>query len=132
MSRHVVAASVALTIANGGIKQHPDTGRARLNIDHMEPSLVIVDLSDGRLVSHWYGLRPGITLNSPLIGRVPGIENAWLATGHFRSGAVLAVSTASHHLTVLRNSGLIASVRDGARMLHTRTPLGEALVGAAL
>jgi len=44
----------------------------------------------------------------------------------------LAVSTASHHLTVLRNSGLIASVRDGARMLHTRTPVGEALVGAAL
>jgi hypothetical protein len=44
----------------------------------------------------------------------------------------LAVSTASHHLTVLRNSGLISSVRDGARMLHTRTPVGEALVGAAL
>ena len=44
----------------------------------------------------------------------------------------IAVSTASHHLTVLRNSGLIASVRDGARMLHTRTPVGEALVGAAL
>ena len=44
----------------------------------------------------------------------------------------LAVSTASHHLTVLRNSGLITSVRDGARMLHTRTPVGEALVGAAI
>ena len=39
-----------LAIANGGIKQHPDTGRAKLNIDHMEPSLVIVDLADGRLV----------------------------------------------------------------------------------
>jgi glycine oxidase len=50
-------------------------------------------LSDGRLVSHWYGLRPGITLSSPLIGRVPGIENAWLATGHFRAGAVLATAT---------------------------------------
>jgi len=39
-----------LVIANGGIKQHPDTGRAKLNIDHMEPSLVVVDLKDGRLV----------------------------------------------------------------------------------
>jgi hypothetical protein len=39
-----------LAIANGGIKQHPDTGRAKLNIDHMEPSLAIVDLRDGRLV----------------------------------------------------------------------------------
>jgi hypothetical protein len=44
----------------------------------------------------------------------------------------LAPSTASHHLTVLRDAGLITSRRDGARMLHLRTPLGEALVGAAL
>ena len=39
-----------LAIANGGIRQHPDSGRAKLNLDHMEPSLVIVDLRDGRLV----------------------------------------------------------------------------------
>jgi hypothetical protein len=39
-----------LAIANGGIKQHPDSGRAKLNLDHMQPSLVIVDLADGRLV----------------------------------------------------------------------------------
>lgn len=39
-----------LAIANGGIKQHPDSGRAKLNLDHMEPSLAIVDLRDGRLV----------------------------------------------------------------------------------
>lgn len=46
--------------------------------------------------------------------------------------AGIAASTASHHLTVLRAAGLIMSSRDGARMLHTRTPLGEALVAAAL
>lgn len=39
-----------LAIANGGIKQHPSTGRAMLNLDHMEPSLVLLDLADGRLV----------------------------------------------------------------------------------
>ncbi|MDR5699665.1 ArsR/SmtB family transcription factor [Agromyces aerolatus] len=44
----------------------------------------------------------------------------------------LAASTASHHLSVLRNAGLMQSTRDGARVLHSRTPLGEAIVGGAI
>lgn len=52
-------------------------------------------------------------------------------TSQVAADAGLAVSTASHHLTVLRDAGLVASHREGARMLHLRTPLGEALVGAA-
>ncbi len=51
-------------------------------------------------------------------------------TSRVAGDAGLAVSTASHHLTVLREAGLIASRRDGARVLHVRTPLGEAVVGA--
>ncbi len=53
-------------------------------------------------------------------------------TSQVAGDAAIAVSTASHHLTVLRAAGLIASERDGTRMLHLRTPLGEAMVGAAL
>ncbi|MGF2950157.1 ArsR/SmtB family transcription factor [Microbacterium alcoholitolerans] len=53
-------------------------------------------------------------------------------TSQVAADAGIAVSTASHHLGVLRASGLVTSTRDGARMLHLRTPLGEAVVGAAL
>ncbi len=39
-----------LAIANGGIETHPDFGRTKLNLDHMEPSLTLVDTSTGALV----------------------------------------------------------------------------------
>lgn len=53
-------------------------------------------------------------------------------TSQVADEAGIAVSTASHHLAVLRGAGLITSERDGARMLHLRSPLGEAMVGAVL
>ncbi len=37
-----------LVVANGGILTHPDTGRHKLNIPDMEPSLVFLDRRDGR------------------------------------------------------------------------------------
>lgn len=46
--------------------------------------------------------------------------------------AGVAASTASHHLSVLRDAGLIDSEREGNRMLHLRSPLGEAMVGGVL
>ncbi|MGF6822372.1 hypothetical protein M2317_001276 [Microbacterium sp. ZKA21] len=68
----------------------------------------------------------------------PARADVLLAAGSARTtsqvarDAGIAVSTASHHLGILRDAGLIASERDGNRMLHLRTPLGEAMVGAAL
>jgi len=37
-------------------------------------------------------------------------------------------ATASEHLTVLREGGLVSSRRLGRRMVHTRSALGEALL----
>jgi hypothetical protein len=39
-----------LVIANGGIETHPDFGRTKLNLDHMQPSLVLIDAISGQLV----------------------------------------------------------------------------------
>lgn len=58
-------------------------------IETLAPSL-----NQGRLAATWAGLRPGTADGDPIIGRVPHVENAWIATGHFRSGALLAPATA--------------------------------------
>lgn len=39
-----------LAVANGGIETHPDYGRAKLNLDRMQPSLVFIDRETGGLV----------------------------------------------------------------------------------
>ncbi len=38
--------------------------------------------------------RPGTPDDRPLVGRVPDVEGAWLATGHYRHGILLATITA--------------------------------------
>ena len=39
-----------IIIANGGIETHPDFGRTKLNIDAMEPSLVLLDAATGHQI----------------------------------------------------------------------------------
>ena len=46
----VLRAGTRLAVANGGIRTHPDTGRAKLNLDAMVSSLAVLDTTDGRLV----------------------------------------------------------------------------------
>jgi len=42
----------------------------------------------------WSGIRPGTTDGLPLIGPVPGMDNIYVATGHFRAGVQLSIGTA--------------------------------------
>ena len=53
------------------------------------PSLGALPISES-----WAGFRPFIEGEMPFIGRVPGIENAFAATGHYRNGILLAPITA--------------------------------------
>lgn len=53
------------------------------------------------------------------------------STTEAAAATTLAISTASHHLAVLRAAGLVDSRRVGSAVLHARTPLGDALVAGA-
>jgi glycine oxidase len=46
-----------------------------------------------RMASTWAGLRPGSPDGLPMLGRLPGWSNVWVATGHFRNGILLAPIT---------------------------------------
>jgi D-amino-acid dehydrogenase len=50
--------------------------------------------ADGPLEA-WAGLRPATPDGLPLIGALPGLEGAYLATGHGMLGVTLAPATAS-------------------------------------
>ncbi|MDG4865877.1 winged helix-turn-helix domain-containing protein, partial [Streptomyces sp. T-3] len=49
-------------------------------------------------------------------------------TGELARRVGVSAASASQHATVLRESGLLATVRDGNSVLHTVTPLGAALL----
>ena len=51
-------------------------------------------LETARLERSWSGLRPATRDGLPYLGRVPGLENAFMAAGHFRGGLQLSTGTA--------------------------------------
>ncbi len=51
-------------------------------------------LSEATFVKGWAGLRPATFDGFPYIGRLPKLGNAFVATGHFRSGLHLSTGTA--------------------------------------
>lgn len=52
------------------------------------------DLCEAPLIAHWAGLRPGSPSGIPYIGQLPGLDNAWCNTGHFRNGLVMGPASA--------------------------------------
>jgi glycine oxidase len=53
-------------------------------------------ISDASVIDIWSGLRPrALRLGGPYLGAWPGIENLWLACGHFKSGVLTGPPSAS-------------------------------------
>jgi len=51
-------------------------------------------LADATIERTWAGLRPGSFDGLPYLGPLPGIKNAFVAAGHFRTGLYLSPATA--------------------------------------
>jgi glycine oxidase len=55
---------------------------------------LVPELASAPVERTWAGLRPATRDGLPYLGRMPGLENAFLAAGHFRSGLQLSTGTA--------------------------------------
>jgi len=51
-------------------------------------------LRDATIENSWAGLRPGTFDGFPYMGRMPGLDNAYAAAGHYRSGLHMSPGTA--------------------------------------
>jgi glycine oxidase len=51
---------------------------------------LVPELSTAPQLRAWAGLRPASPDALPIMGRLPGWPNAWVSTGHFRNGILLA------------------------------------------
>jgi glycine oxidase len=54
---------------------------------------LVPGLADAPVERCWAGLRPGSPDGMPFLGPVPGLDNLFVAAGHFRSGIQLAPAT---------------------------------------
>ena len=51
-------------------------------------------LKDAEVEKCWSGIRPGSPDGMPFLDAIPGFDNAFVASGHFRAGIQLSLGTA--------------------------------------
>ncbi len=130
-----------MAVANGGIETHPDFGRTKLNLDHMEPSLALIDAATGALVERHTlsaALKPLSTrhLDIDAAGRIwfacqwEGARDAVPPlAGSFRRGEDLAFLTLPEETTARLANYVGAVAIDRARdLVGLTSPVGNSLV----
>jgi glycine oxidase len=87
-----IRAVIGATVEDDGFDKTvrpADIARLRTQAANLFPPI-----ADAPEVETWAGLRPSTPDNLPLLGHIPGQENQFLATGHYRNGILLAPATA--------------------------------------
>ncbi|WP_405066459.1 FAD-binding oxidoreductase [Kribbella sp. NBC_01510] len=67
--------------------------RRRLRAIQVGARKYMAEWPDGTVDDEWVGMRPLAADGLPILGRLPGFENVYLATGHSMSGITLAPAT---------------------------------------
>ncbi len=89
---------IGSTIEHAGFRKEVTAGAIRGLLE--AAARLCPEVTSARFVTAWAGLRPGTPDGWPLLGE-SGIEGLYFATGHFRSGILLAPATARHMADLL-------------------------------
>ena len=73
---------------------------------------LVPTLGQAKVEQCWAGLRPGTERERPYLGAVPGWENLYLATGHYRAGIQLSPGTGIVIKELLLGQPLSFSLED--------------------
>ena len=84
---------VAGTVELGGLEAPPNYARAELLLRHAKQLLPGLS-SEG--MTQWMGFRPSLPDSLPVLGRVPGRDNAYLNFGHGHLGLTMAAVSGRH------------------------------------
>jgi glycine oxidase len=98
------------TVEDAGFRKQT-TQRGLAGLRAMAARLAPV-LRHTEIASAWAGLRPGSEDGRPVIGRLPSCENAYVATGHFRNGILLAPVTGKVIAQMIVEGATEADVSD--------------------
>lgn len=79
-------------------------------------------LAQARVERTWAGLRPGSLDGLPYLGPLPGLVNAFVAAGHFRSGLFLSPATARVMGQLLRDAPPEVDLSGFDVLRHSRLP----------
>lgn len=86
---------------------------------------IVPQLADAHVERTWAGLRPGTPDGLPYLGRIAGVENLYLAAGHFRSGLQMSPGTAAvlSELMLGREPSIPLDGFDPHRRIHVAKTL---------
>lgn len=79
---------VGATVEEAGFRRR--TTASALQMLRRGAAGLVPALRDSALRRSWAGLRPATPDALPVMGLLPGWRNAWVSTGHFRNGILLA------------------------------------------
>lgn len=108
------------TIEEAGF--NTDTTEAGLDNLQRHASDLLPSLTQDKLVKTWAGLRPGTFDGFPYIGPLAGLDNAFVAAGHFKAGLHLSPATAEAVADLIEHKQPAIDLRPFAPSRTLMTP----------